>query len=48
MFCFHNFTIWVFEYMYVYIFDDAALLSHVGYFMDWLLKRTAGNIRLGR
>lgn len=35
----------VFEYN---ILLTVPPLSHIGYFMDWLLKRTAGNIRLDR
>lgn len=49
MFC--VFIILLYRYSNIYIIYTCMtilLLSHVGYFMDWLLKRTAGNIRLDR
>lgn len=35
-------------YIVICILLTVPPLSHIGYFMDWLLKRTAGNIRLDR
>lgn len=45
-----NFSIsrWYPNILYCNILLTVPPLSHIGYFMDWLLKRTAGNIRLDR